>query len=413
MTQRPPQVWAGIDVGKGHHWITVVDSDGDPLWNRKVTNSESDILTAFGEVMDTADNVTWALDLVDGPVALLLETLANHGQNPRYVAGSKFAAFKKSFSGQGKSDLKDSYIIAEFARCLRRQTVPVPAPARVTKELTLILAHRNGLSAERTRTINRMRALLTSIFPELERSFEFAGSDGPLILLSGFQTPAGIRRMGESRLTAWLAKRGARKAATIAEKAVTAAKAQESSASGEDLAAELVAELAQKITQMNARLKELEGKIKELLFQHPQASIVLSMPGFGELLTAELLAAIGDISRFPTAGRLAVASGMAPVSKDSGSKTGNRLRPTQYSRPLQRAFFLSSQSACLTEGTWEREMYLRKYKGYTHDKGRHKKAVIAVARQRVSILWAMLRDGRLYEREYNPRENAAGETQAA
>jgi len=61
----------------------------------------------------------------------------------------------------------------------------------------------------------------------------------------------------------------------------------------------------------------------------------------------------------------------------------------------------------------ENEMYLRKYKGYTHDKGRHKKAVIAVARQRVSILWAMLRDGRLYEKEYNPREKTAGEVQAA
>ncbi|MFD4973688.1 transposase, partial [Streptomyces sp. NPDC058424] len=69
-----------------------------------------------------------ALDLVDGPAALLLGTLASHGQNPRYVTGSKFAAFKKSFSGRGKSDLKDSYIITEFARCLRRQTVPVPAP---------------------------------------------------------------------------------------------------------------------------------------------------------------------------------------------------------------------------------------------------------------------------------------------
>ncbi|MER6532149.1 IS110 family transposase [Streptomyces sp. NPDC001508] len=413
MTQRPPQVWAGIDVGKGHHWITVVDVDGDPLWNRKVINSESDILTAFGEVMDMADQVTWALDLIDGTAALLLGVMANHGQNPRYVTGSKFAAFKKSFSGQGKSDLKDSYIIAEFARCLRRQTAPVPAPPRVTKELTLLLAHRNGLSAERTRTINRMRALLTSIFPELERSFEFAGTDGPLVLLSGYQTPAAIRRMGESRLTAWLVKRGVRKAATIAEKAVTAAKAQKSATSGEDLTAELVAELAQRIMALNSRLKELEKKVKELLSQHPQAPIVLSMPGFGGILAAELLAAIGDISRFPTAGRLAVASGMAPVSRDSGSNAGNRLRPTQYSRPLQRAFFMSSQVACVTAGTWENEMYQRKYKGYTHDKGRHKKAVIAVARQRVSILWAMLRDGRLYEKEYNPREKAAGEVQAA
>lgn len=192
----------------------------------------------------------------------------------------------------------------------------------------------------------------------------------------------------------------------IAEKAVAAAKDQESATTGEELTAELVAELAQRVSALNTRLKQLDGRIKELLFQHPQAPIVLSMPGFGELLASELLVAVGDISRFPTAGRLAVAAGMAPVSRDSGSNTGNRLRPTQYSRPLQRAFFMSTQSACLTSDTWEHELYHRKYAGYAHDHGRHKKAVVAVARKRVSILWAMLRDGRLYEREYNPREEA-------
>ncbi|MEU7563546.1 transposase [Streptomyces eurythermus] len=106
---------------------------------------------------------------------------------------------------------------------------------------------------------------------------------------------------------------------------------------------------------MNVRLKELESKNGEIIGQHPQAPIVLSMPGFGELLAAELLAAIGDISRFPTAGRLAVASGMAPVSRDSGSNTGNRQRPTRYSRPLQRAFSLSSQSACVRVGVVQRQ----------------------------------------------------------
>ncbi|MEU1458950.1 IS110 family transposase [Streptomyces avermitilis] len=228
MSERPAKVWAGIDVGKGHHWISVVDGDGTPLWNRKVTNSEADILEAFGEVMGMSDDVIWALDLVDSPAALLLGTLENHGQSPRYVTGSKFAAFKKSFSGQGKTDLKDSYIIAEFARCLARQTVTVPAPLQLTRELSLILTHRNALSAERTRTINRMRSLLTSIFPGLERCFEFARSEGALVLLTGYQTPAALRRIGESRLAAWLAKRGVRKAATIAEKAVAAAKDQDS-----------------------------------------------------------------------------------------------------------------------------------------------------------------------------------------
>ncbi|TXC99765.1 transposase [Streptomyces sp. ISID311] len=103
MTQRQPQVWAGTDVGKGHHWITVVDSDGDPLWNRKLVNFESNILAAFGEAMGMSDHVTWALDLIDGPASLLLEVLGSHGQNPRYVTGSKFAPSRRASAAKARA----------------------------------------------------------------------------------------------------------------------------------------------------------------------------------------------------------------------------------------------------------------------------------------------------------------------
>ncbi|KUN38685.1 hypothetical protein AQJ27_43605 [Streptomyces olivochromogenes] len=117
MTQRPPQVWAGIDVGKGHHWITVVDSDGDPLWNRKVINSESDILAAFGEAVGMSDHVTWALDLIDGPASLLLEVLATELESVMSVAGIRRSPLAigaplvsswcrlDDFAGPGQSDL--------------------------------------------------------------------------------------------------------------------------------------------------------------------------------------------------------------------------------------------------------------------------------------------------------------------
>ena len=55
------------------------------------------------------------------------------------------------------------------------------------------------LVADRTRTVNRLRAQLTGIFPGLERALDLTNT-GPLTLLSGYQTPAALRRTGKKRL---------------------------------------------------------------------------------------------------------------------------------------------------------------------------------------------------------------------
>ena len=67
------------------------------------------------------------------------------------------------------------------------------------------------------------------------------------------------------------------------------------------------------------------------------AAIITSMPGFGSLLGAELLAATnGDLTTFNTADRLAGIAGLAPVPRDSGRISGNLKRPRRYDRRLLR-----------------------------------------------------------------------------
>jgi hypothetical protein len=75
----------------------------------------------------------------------------------------------------------------------------------------LLTGHRIDLVADRTRTVNRLRSTLTSMFPALERTLDVTNT-GPLVLLSGYQTPAAIRRIGTSRLTTWLRNRKVRSA---------------------------------------------------------------------------------------------------------------------------------------------------------------------------------------------------------
>jgi Transposase/Transposase, Mutator family len=38
MKEQAPLAWAGIDVGKGHHWICLIDEAGTTVWSTKVVN---------------------------------------------------------------------------------------------------------------------------------------------------------------------------------------------------------------------------------------------------------------------------------------------------------------------------------------------------------------------------------------
>lgn len=78
-----------------------------------------------------------------------------------------------------------------------------------------------------------------------------------------------------------------------------------------------------------------------------------------------------------------------PVPNDSGRRTGNLHRPLRYSRPLRHVFYLSAQTSMIRPGP-NRDYYLKK-----RDQGAtHSQAVIALARRRVDVLWALLRENR-------------------
>jgi len=204
-------------------------------------------------------------------------------------------------------------------------------------------------------------------------------------------TPERLRRVGQSRLTAWLRARRVRGFAQLADRAVAAARTQQVRLPGQDISAGIVSELAGNVLALDARLKELDAQIAATFDLHPQAAIITSMPGFGPFLGASLLAAAGDLAAFPTAGHLAAAAGLVPVPNDSGRRTGNLHRPRRYSRPLRHVFYLSAQTAMVRTGP-NRAYYLKKRAhGHTHTQ-----AVIALARRRVDVLWALLRDNRTF-----------------
>jgi transposase len=307
-----------------------------------------------------------------------------------------------AYQGEAKTDARDAYVIAETVRH-RGDLHEVQVPTALVSELRLLVAHRSDLVADRVRMLNRLRDVLTGYFPALERAFDFAHSRGALVLLTGYQTPAAIRSRGQSRLQAWLTRRKVRTAAQVAADALAAAQTQHTSVPAEAVAASIVADLAAQLLAIDARISDVTGRITTTFRSHPQAQIIESLPGMGPILGAELVTAAGDLNGYPDAGRLASAAGLVPVPvpRDSGRRTGNLHRPMRYSRKLRRVFYLSAAASMMREGP-NRDFYLKKR---AQGLG-HVQALIALARRRVDVLWALLRDNRVFE-SAAPAANAA------
>jgi len=382
--------WVGVDIGKTHHWVCALDADGKKLLSVKVANDEAEIVELIATVRALAAQPVWAVDIIGAPSALMLALLAQAGQALRYASGRVVAAMSSAYAGEGKTDAKDAYVIADTAR-LRRDLAVVDQDTDLVRNLAMLTGHRADLVADRVRMINRLRDLMTSVFPALERAFDYASRKGALVLLTGYASPHRIRRIGHTRLAAWLRQRKVRDSADVAARAITAARAQMTVLPGQDLATSLIAELATSILALDERLGRLDAQIAEAFGRHPQAAVIESMPGFGPLLGASLLVGAGDLRAFPSAGHLAAAAGLVPVPNDSGRRTGNLHRPKRYSRPLRRVFYLAAQTSMLRAGP-NRDYYLKK-----REHGRtHSQAVIALARRRVDVRWALLRDNRTW-----------------
>ncbi|WP_328841777.1 IS110 family transposase [Streptomyces europaeiscabiei] len=384
-------IWAGIDAGKAHHHCVAIDESGRRLLSRRVANDEPELLELLGDVLALGEEVTWGIDLADGGAALAIAILINHGQPVRYISGRALHRASEGYRGEGKTDAKDAAVIADQAR-IRRDLRPLRASDETVTNLKILTNRRTDLVADRTRTVNRLRAQLTSIFPSLERALDLANT-GPLTLLTGYQTPAAIRRIGTKRLETWLRNRKVTRAGQLAETAVQAAERQHTSLPGEELTAQLVHTLTKEVMALNQQIAEVDKLIEARFRDHPSFEVITSMPGLGVILGAEFLAATGgDMAFFGTPDRLAGFGGVAPVPRDSGKISGNLRRPQRYNRRLQRVFYTSALfSIRYCEDS--RRFYDRK----RAEGKRHTQAVLALARRRVNVIWALLRDGRCYQ----------------
>src|SRR5690606_22245161 len=110
------RIWAGVDIGKEYHHCVVIDAHGNRLLSRRVLNDEAVLLELIGDVLDLDQDVLWAVDINNGGAASLLGLLLGHDQSMVYLTGLAVHQASTAYRGQGKTDARDAFVIADQAR---------------------------------------------------------------------------------------------------------------------------------------------------------------------------------------------------------------------------------------------------------------------------------------------------------
>jgi transposase len=388
-------IWVGIDIAKRVHWATATDDLGQVVLDRRVPNDPAALQGLIDELGGLGGAPVIGLDVVGGIAGLAEAMLLAAGFRLVHVSGLAVKRARQGTTGgEHKSDPRDARVIAEQVRT-RRDLRPILPISELDLELRLLVGRRGDLQVEQTRRLARLHDLLVGIHPGLERVLDLT-TKGGLWLVSRYVTPAEVRAAGRQGLVAHLQAAGglsAHQIQTLADRGLAAAVAQQLVVGGERLAASLVRELAAEALACRQRVLELDRDLTKLLERHPDAALIRSLPGMGAVLTAEFIAEAGTLARFRSADALAAAAGLAPVLRQSGVRV--QRRPSGGNKGLKRVFYQSA--FCSLSSPDSRAFYARKRR----EGKRHHQALIALARRRIDVLWAILHTRQPFQPNYH------------
>lgn len=391
-------VAVGIDVAKQTHWVVIKAAEtGVVLASHGVDNVAGEIADLVGEIRCLQEEhgpARVGVDVLGGIATLLVAMLLADGLTVVHVPGIAVnRARRASVGGEHKSDPKDAAVIADQVR-MRQDLRALSSPRDIDVELRLLVGRRAEIVADQTRRAARLRDLLTSIHPGLERVVDVSTKTG-MQLLTRYASPAEIRAAGRRRLLTHLRRAGRVHESTIqalTDAALAAAHAQHIAVPAEATAARLIHGLATEMLTARTELGGIDTELTEVLERHPDAALVRSLPGMGVVLTAEFLAITGGIERFASGDQLAAAAGLAPVLRQSG-KIRYLQRAHAADKGLKRVFYQSAFIAARCDPASTAYYQRKRAENKTHHQ-----AVLALARRRVNVLHAILRT----RQPYNP-----------
>ena len=385
----------GFDVGRYSHHMTAIDArTGEVVASRGVEQAEPDIREAVGPYARGGAAV-----VVDQPgdlSSLLLAVARDMGFEVGFITPRAMAKGIELYGGELKSDAHDSFVIADLAARIPSLVRPVPERRADVEELASLMSYDRELTDDVRRAASRIHELLLATCPAL--GAVYAGQRVkqrlPLAMLARFGGAGGLSAAGRGEVEGWARGQprcGARGLAFVGS-ALDAVGSQGVATTSSPFYDELLRiEAASLRSALDAR-EAVGARVDELLGRIPDAQVLLSMPGVGRVTAATFVSEVPDVGAFASAAKLAAYAGLAPRVRQSGRSLNSVTRPRAGNRRLKRALVLSAaRSVDFCEES--RAYYDRK-----RSEGRcHYSAVVALARRRINVMYAMLRDGKRYE----------------
>jgi transposase len=275
----------GIDVHKGTHTAVAVDEVGREVGQRTVRACEAGhrqllrwALREFG----AADLVKFGVEDCRHVSTRLERDLLAAGQAVVRVPPKLMAGARSSARTRGKSDPIDALAIARAV--LREPDLPVATHDTVSREIKLLVDHREDLVNTRTQMQNRLRWHLHELDPELDPT---PRSLDRIATLDGIEKFLGSCSSVGSVLV--------------------------------QIAAELVGDIRALTVRVNALERELAKRIHDL------APRLLALPGCGVLTAAKIVGETANVTRFRSEACFAMHAGAAPIPASSGKTNRHRL----------------------------------------------------------------------------------------
>jgi transposase len=279
----------------------------------------------------------------------------------------------KHLPGRPKTDRLDAIWLCKVAeRQMVRPSFVPPPQIRVLRDLS---RYRCDLVAVRTAEKQRVEKLLEDAQIKLSvvasDIFGVSGRSMLVALCQGQRDPKVLAQLARGRMKV---KRDALEEAFMGRFS--------------DHHSFLLTKMLVRVDQVSADLADLDARIEaELAPFHEAAERLDAIPGVGPTTAAVIIAEIGvDMTRFPTAAHLCSWARFAPGVKESAGRTKGNSATGRGNRYLARVL---GEAAVVAGGT---HTFLgERYRRIARRRGR-KKAVVAVGRSILVIVWHLLSD---------------------
>ncbi len=293
-----------------------------------------------------------------------------------------------------KTDQKDPKVIADIIGLGHALTVVIPeGPAAELRRLTMA---RERAMQRRISLFNQLQDLEFTIFPEFSQVFKDVKTKSAMYILEHFPSPQDIAKCKIECLAVVLKKvsRGKLNEDRV-KKIHEAAKTTVGLKDGQRSILLEIKEICTTIETTEHFIAVIEDEMSRHLKDIPYSKFLLSIKGIGEITVGGLIGEVGDFRCFNTIAEILKYAGLNLFEISSGIHNGQR-RISKRGRSLMRKLLFFAAINVVRKGGIMHGQYQKHLEG-----GMLKmKALIAISRKMLGIMFALVRDHSNYIENY-------------